>query len=65
MERLVINIPARKSAFVKKLLKELGVTIETSVKTPNALTYKTIQHAHNGIGLNGPIADIKDFFKSI
>ena len=65
MERLVINIPARKSAFVKKLLKELGVTIETGGKTPNSLTAKTIQDAHSGIGLNGSITDIKDFFKSI
>jgi len=45
METLTINIPDKKSALVKKLLKELGVTIDTKVKrikTPNALTAKTI-----------------------
>ncbi|MGI4750108.1 MAG: hypothetical protein ACRYFB_05710 [Janthinobacterium lividum] len=28
MEKLIINVPERKSALVKELLKELGVTIE-------------------------------------
>ncbi len=28
MEKLIINVPEEKSALVKELLKELGVTIE-------------------------------------
>jgi hypothetical protein len=68
METLVINIPDKKSALVKQLLKELGVTINTKAKakeTPNALTAKTIENAHKGIGLSKPIKDINDFIKSI
>ena len=69
METLVINIPEKKSALVKKLLKELGVTIDEKkskkAKIPNALTAKTIDDAHKGIGLNGPITDIDDFMKSL
>jgi hypothetical protein len=68
METLTINIPDKKSALVKKLLKELGVTIDTKVKrskTPNALTVKTIEDAHKGVGLGKPITDIDDFVKSV
>jgi len=31
---------------------------------PNALTAKTIEDAHKGIGILGPISDIDNFFKS-
>lgn len=68
METLVINIPDKKSALVKKLLKELGVTIKSQAKksnVPNALTAKTIEDAHNGIGIGDPILNIDDFVKSL
>jgi antitoxin component of RelBE/YafQ-DinJ toxin-antitoxin module len=69
METLVINIPDKKKALVKKLLKELGVTISKNQpkksKSPNALTAKTIDDARNGIGLEGPVHNISDFLKSI
>jgi len=69
METLVIKIPERKSALVKQLLKELGVIFEEkdskSTNSPNALTKKTIEDAHRGIGLGEPIIDIKDFIKSL
>ena len=69
METLIINIPDKKSALVKKLLKELGVTINKSQykkpHTPNALTAKTIDDARNGIGLEPPIKNIDDFFASL
>lgn len=74
METLVINIPDKKSALVKMLLKELGVTIasetskdrkETNAKIPNFLTKKTIENAHNGIGLGKPFKDVDAFVKSL
>jgi len=72
METLLINIPDKKSALVKQLLKELGVTINNNVATadigsttPNALTVKTIENAHKGIGLGKPIKNINDFVKSL
>lgn len=73
METLVINIPDKKSVLVKQLLKELGVTINstTQVKNskqkniPNALTAKTIEDAHKGIGLSKPIKNINDFIESL
>ena len=70
METIVINIPDEKSALVKQLLKELGVTFGTETnlpdeQTPNALTEKTIAEAHQGIGLNDPIVNISDFVKSL
>jgi cysteine synthase len=67
METLVIYIPDKKSALVKQLLKELGVTFNATNKdldkknTPNALTKKTIEDAHNGLGLDKPIKNISDF----
>jgi hypothetical protein len=33
METLIINIPERKSAIVKQLLKELGVTMQKATQT--------------------------------
>ena len=70
METLVINIPEKKSALVKKLLKELGVTIDKKAsvkkgKTPNALTAETIKNAHKRIGLGEPIKNISDFVSSL
>lgn len=70
METLTINIPEKKSALVKQLLKELGVTIDSTSaakksKTPNALTRQTIEDAREGKGLSGPITDISAFVKSI
>lgn len=70
METLVINIPDKKSALVKQLLKELGVTINTEKKvksntTPNSLTIKTIEDAHKGIGLGKPIKNITDYIQSL
>jgi hypothetical protein len=71
METLVINIPDKKSALVKQLLKELGVTINNDVvknvknNVPNALTAETIEKAHKGIGLGKPIKNIDDFVKSL
>ena len=41
MERLVINIPERKSTLVKQILKGLGVTIQHESKsTPSAYKQK-------------------------
>jgi hypothetical protein len=71
METPVINIPDKKIALVKQLLKELGVTIssdstrKSGEKTPNALTIDTIEKAHKGIGLSKPIKNIDDFMKLI
>ncbi|TKB96927.1 hypothetical protein FA046_12700 [Pedobacter cryophilus] len=70
METLIINIPEKKSALVKQLLKELGVTIKKaetrkSSKKLNALTAKTIDDAHKGIGLDKPIETVEGFIKSL
>ena len=71
METIIINIPEEKSALVKQILKELGVTIidnnttAKAIEIPNALTAKTIENAHKGIGLDKPIKDIDVFMKSL
>jgi hypothetical protein len=70
METLVINIPSNKSAFIKKLLLELGVLIEPNIKKniykiPNPLTVKTVEDAHNGKGISKPIKDINSFIDSL
>lgn len=72
METVIINIPDKKSALVKQLLKELGVTIkEHSAKSidsdtvPNKTTVKTIDNAGKGKGLSEPITDIRGFVNSL
>jgi hypothetical protein len=68
METFIIKVPEKKSKLVKQLLKELGVTVDArdkKSKIPNALTAKTIEDAHNGIGLGKPIKDINIFVKSL
>jgi hypothetical protein len=73
METLVINIPDKKSVLVKQILKELGVTINSTTKindpkknnTPNTLTIETIENAHRGVGLDKPIKNISDFIKNL
>jgi len=70
METLIINIPEKKSELVKQLLKELGVTFkrensDNSNPVPNSITLKTINDAHNGIGIGEPITDIKTYIDSL
>ncbi len=70
METLIINIPDKKSALVKQLLKELGVTINENPTAeggsiPNKTTVKTIDNARKGKGLNEPIKNIHDFVNSL
>ncbi|MCX2475130.1 hypothetical protein OQZ33_12400 [Pedobacter sp. MC2016-05] len=68
METLIIDILENKSSLVKSLLKELGVTSGDSdqkARIPNKLTRKTIEDAHNGIGVGEPIQDIKLFLGSL
>jgi hypothetical protein len=36
-----------------------------SKNIPNALTIKTIEEAHNGIGLEKPIKNIREFLNSL
>ncbi|MGN6398268.1 MAG: hypothetical protein ACTHMI_22035 [Mucilaginibacter sp.] len=72
MGTLVINVPEKKTALVKRLLKELGVTIDKKATLnrnrshiPNALTAKTIKDAHKGIDVEGPITDLRAFMDSL
>jgi len=70
METLIINIPEKKSELVKQLLKELGVKFKGKNSTnsnvvPNSVTQKTIDDAHNGIGVGEPIKDIKSYIESL
>jgi hypothetical protein len=61
----------KKSALVKRLLKELGVTIDSKTKyikkniIPNALTKKVIEDAHKGIGLSGRVENINYFVDTL
>ena len=43
MEKLIINVPEEKSALVKELLKELGVTIEQEKMDMEAYREKLLQ----------------------
>jgi hypothetical protein len=65
-------VPEKKSALVKQLLRELGVTIDKKASAscskphiPNALTAKTIEDALNGIGIGKPITNLKAFMDSL
>jgi hypothetical protein len=50
-------------------LKELVFTIHKKstqkARIPNELTRKTIEDAHKGIGVGGPIKNIKSFLDSL
>ena len=43
MEKLIINVPKGKSALIKELLKELGVTIEQEKMDMEAFKEKILQ----------------------
>ena len=45
---------------VKKKVKKNSKT-----RTPNALTRKTIEDAHNRIGIEGSITDLRAFMESL
>lgn len=69
MITLTIHIPDSKADFIKKLLKELDVKVETKEdsekanRTPNAETIKAIEEARNGKTTR--ITDFKAFFEKI
>lgn len=61
METLVINVPEQKSAVVKLLLKELGVTIQN--KTKAALLAENINnHIQSGAipDMDELVAEVKE-----
>jgi hypothetical protein len=67
METLKVKIPDKGANISKKRLKKRNIKIiKTEVTaTPNALTVKTINDAHNGIGIEGPIENIRSFINSL
>ena len=70
METLIINIPEKKTALVKQLLKELGVTFrkkteDKSNSVSNAVTQKVIDDAHKRIGIGQPIQNIDSYIDSL
>jgi len=67
METLTIEIPDKETKIVKQILKKFNVKIikTEGTKIPNALTIKTIEDARNGIGIEGPIGDIRSFINAI
>ena len=46
-------------------MKITGVKGVKKNKIPNALTAKTIDNAHKGVGLQKPIKDVNTFMKSV
>ncbi|HAL81871.1 MAG TPA: hypothetical protein DCO83_06250 [Mucilaginibacter sp.] len=67
METLTIEIPDNEAKVFREILEKYNIkTIKTEVTaTPNALTVKTINDAHNGIGIEGPIENIRSFINSL
>jgi len=69
MTTLTIHVPDSKADFIKRLLKELDVKVETKKEnkktghSPNAETIMAIEDAKNGKTTR--IRDIKAFFESI
>lgn len=52
METFSISVPDKKSSLVKRLLKELGVVINTeSAKSPNKTTCSSMAKTSKGEGL--------------
>ena len=67
METLTIEIPEKEVKVFREILKKFKVKIikTEETRTPNALTVKTIEDAHNGKGIDKPIKDVRAFINSL
>lgn len=70
METLIIHPKNNEQlAALIAVAKAMKISFETKITssdhTPNALTAKTIEDAHQGKGIGEPITDIKAFMKSL
>ncbi|MFI5139526.1 MAG: hypothetical protein ACHQIM_17030 [Sphingobacteriales bacterium] len=57
MKTLKVETPDKKAKRFKEPLKKYN--------TPNALTVKTINDAHNGTGIESPIENVRSFINSL
>ena len=65
MEKLIINVPEGKSALVKELLKELGVTIEKEKMDMEAYRKKILQVGVWSDEDLRPIEEAREAFNSL
>lgn len=65
MEKLIINVPEEKSALIKELLKELGVTIEQEKMDMEVYRKKILQVGVWSDEDLKPIEEAREAFNSL
>jgi len=68
METITIEIPDKEAKIFKEMLKKFNVKIVKTKRkedSPNALTIKTIEAAHNKEDIDKPIKNIRSFIESL
>ena len=67
MAQISVRVDDKVKAEAAKTLEEIGLNIpfELTAESPAELTWKTIEDAEKGIGVNGPFDTVEDMMRSL
>ena len=65
LEEIGLNMNTAINVFLKAVASERRIPFELTAESPAELTWKTIEDAEKGIGVNGPFDTVEDMMRSL
>lgn len=65
LEEIGLNMNTAINVFLKAVAREHRIPFELTAELPAELTWKTIEDAEKGIGVNGPFDTVEDMMRSL
>lgn len=65
LEEIGLNMNTAINVFLKAVAREHRIPFELTAESPAELTWKTIEDAENGIGVNGPFDTVDEMMRSL
>lgn len=65
LEEIGLNMNTAINVFLKTVAREHRIPFELTAESPADLTWKTIEDAEKGIGVNGPFDTVEDLMRSL
>ncbi len=65
IEEIGLNMNTAINVFLKAVAREHRIPFELTAESPADLTWKTIEDAEKGIGVNGPFDTVDEMMRSL
>ena len=65
LEEIGLNMNTAINVFLKAVAREHRIPFELTAEAPVDLTWKTIEDAEKGIGVNGPFDTVDEMMRSL